>query len=83
MDNVSTPALLTASEVARAIRAGQLSATDVIEGQLRRIERFYPALNAIVSLDGDNARRRARDLAAEEARGPLHGIPITLKDSFD
>ena len=81
------PPLLTASEVARAIRTGQLSATEVVEMQLGRIEKLNPALNAIVTLDADNARRRAREadraLAAGEACGPLHGVPITLKDSFD
>ena len=87
MEEASTPALLTASEVAGAIRIGQLSATEVVEAQLGRIEKFNPALNAIVTLDTDNARCRAREadraIATGEACGPLHGVPITLKDSFD
>jgi amidase len=73
--------------VAGAIRIGQLSATEVVEAQLGRIEKFNPALNAIVTLDADNARCRAREadraIATGEACGPLHGVPITLKDSFD
>lgn len=87
MEETSTPALLTASEVARAIRTGQLSAAEVVEAQLGRIEKFNPALNAIVTLDADNARCRAREadraLAAGQVWGPLHGVPVTLKDSFD
>ena len=87
MEKVSTPAFLTASEVARAIRTSQLSATEIVEVQLGRIEKFNPALNAIVTLDADNARCRAREadraLASGQAWGPLHGVPITLKDSFD
>lgn len=87
MDQTSTPALLTASEVARAIRTGQLSATEVVEAQVGRIEKFNPALNAIVTLDAGHARCRAheadRALAAGQVWGPLHGVPITLKDSFD
>jgi len=87
MENGGVSALLTASEVARAIRTGHLSATEIVEAQLDRIEKFNPALNAIVTLDADNARCRAREadraLAAGKTWGPLHGVPITLKDSFD
>ncbi len=87
MEEIGTPALFTASEVARAVRIGQLSATEVVEAQLGRIEKFNPALNAIVTLDAENARCRAREadraLTAGQAWGPLHGVPITLKDSFD
>ncbi len=87
MENTGVSALLTASEGARAIRAGQLSATEIVEVQLGRIEKFNPALNAIVTLDADKARCHARAadraLAAGESWGPLHGVPITLKDSFD
>ena len=87
MENLATPAFLTASELARAIRTGQLSATEIVEAQLARIQKFNPALNAVVTLDAGNARGRAREadraLAAGEACGPLHGVPITLKDSFD
>jgi amidase len=87
VEEASAPALFTASEVAHAIRTGQLSATEIIEAQLGRIEKSNPALNAIVTLDADNARCRAhkadRALTAGQAWGPLHGVPITLKDSFD
>ena len=60
MEIAGAPAFLTASEVARAIRTGQLSATEIVEVQLGRIEKFNPALNAVVMLDPDNARCRAR-----------------------
>ena len=87
VENVGVSALLTASEAARAIRTGQLSAIEIVEAQLGRIEKFNPALNAIVTLDADNARCHAREadraLATGEAWGPLHGVPITLKDSFN
>ena len=78
---------MSASELARAIRAGQVSAVDAVSEQLARIERFNGALNAVVTLDAEAARRRARDadraLEAGEVWGPLHGVPITVKDSFD
>jgi len=87
MERDGAPALLTATEVASAIRAGQLSASEVLESQLERIERLNPGLNAIVTLDAESARTRAREadraLATGALWGPLHGVPITIKDSFD
>ena len=87
MERSGAPAWLTASEAASAIRAGQLSSSEILESQLERIERLNPALNAIVTLNVENARSRAREadraLASGELWGPLHGVPITIKDSFD
>lgn len=69
MEETGTPVLLTASEVARAIRIGRLSATEVVEAQLGRIEKFNRALNAIVTLDADNAGCRAREADRALAAG--------------
>jgi amidase len=86
-DHATTSQFLSASEVALAVREGRLSALDVVERQLDRIERHNAALNAIVTLDADGARRRAREadraVAMGEIRGKLHGVPVTIKDSFD
>jgi len=77
----------TAGELAEAIRAGRVSAVEVLDAHLEHINLHNPALNAIVTLDKEGARRRAR--AADEAFlrgelwGPLHGVPITLKDVHD
>jgi hypothetical protein len=60
-DDAATDRLSTASAVAHAIRNGDLSARDVVERQLDRIARYNPALNAVVTLDADGARRRARE----------------------
>jgi amidase len=72
-------------ELAAAIRAGQVSATEVLEAHLAQIERHNPALNAIVVMDAEGARARAREaheaLARGEVWGPLHGVPFTLKDA--
>lgn len=73
-----------AGELAAAIRDGEISASEVIEAYLARIARVNPALNAIITLDAEGARARAREADAARARGeswgPLHGVPITLKD---
>lgn len=77
----------SASELARAIRRGEVSSAEVVEAYLRRIEEVNPRLNAVVHLTADAARVRARE--ADEARargeewGPLHGVPVTIKDAFE
>jgi amidase len=74
------------TDLAAAIRTGQVSAIEVIEAHLAHIEQHNPALNAIITLDADGARQRAKDadvaLAQGEVWGPLHGVPFTLKDAF-
>ncbi len=76
-----------AHELATAIRQRQVSAAEVLEAHLTQIARHNPALNAIVTLDEEGAWRRAQAadeaLAKGETWGPLHGVPITLKDVHD
>src|SRR5258708_35506625 len=77
---------LSASELAARIRAGQLSAVEAVEAYIARIEAVNPKINAVVIKLYDAARAEAR--AADERRargeplGPLHGVPITIKDQF-
>ena len=77
----------SAGEIARAIRLGQLSSREAVAACLARIERVNPALNAVVALRADEALRDAdaadAALARGGAAGPLHGVPVTIKDSFD
>src|SRR5919206_738487 len=74
----------SATELATWIRQGRVSATEVLEAYLARIARYNPALNAVVTLDEERARKRAQEadtaLARDERWGPLHGVPMTLKD---
>src|SRR5437660_5066137 len=81
------PCLLTARALARVLRQRKLSAFEVLESYLARIETHNPRLRAIVSLDVDGARLQAReaDLAMRhgDVWGPLHGVPMTLKDGLD
>lgn len=77
----------TATELARLIRRGELSASEVVDAHIRRIEAVNPTLNAVVVPLFDAARRAAQ--AADEAaargqwQGPLHGVPVTIKEMFD
>jgi aspartyl-tRNA(Asn)/glutamyl-tRNA(Gln) amidotransferase subunit A len=77
---------VTISEAARRLRAREVSATELIEGCLERIAALNPALNAFITVTEETARRTARqadeDLARGIDRGPLHGIPVAVKDVF-
>jgi aspartyl-tRNA(Asn)/glutamyl-tRNA(Gln) amidotransferase subunit A len=78
---------LTVDEFARRRRANEISAVEVLDDCLRRIDRDNPRLNAFILVMADEARRQAheadRELAAGTDRGPLHGVPVSIKDLFD
>ncbi len=77
----------SASELANAIRAKQLSSKSIVEAHLEQIAKVNPKLNAIVQLTADSARKEADEadqaLARGEIRGPLHGVPVTIKDTLE
>jgi amidase len=82
------PCFETASGLARAIRKGKLTSREATEAHLERIGRLNGSVNAIVVVDREGALKAARaaDKAAAKtgARlGPLHGVPITIKEAFD
>ena len=80
------PAFATASQAVRAIHAGVISARELTEHTYRRIMQHNPKVNAFVTLIEEHAMARAREadeaLAAGKVWGPLHGLPIVIKDSF-
>ena len=84
---MSEIAFLPAHEMARAIRERALSSREVLDAHLRQIKRHNPSVNAIVTLDEEGACWRAQEaddaLARGELWGPLHGVPVTVKDSFE
>lgn len=84
--NVPDLTSCSAVELARRIRAREVSAVEVLEAHLDRIERQNPAVNAVVTLDAERAHARANAadaaLARDEVWGPLHGVPFTVKDQF-
>jgi aspartyl-tRNA(Asn)/glutamyl-tRNA(Gln) amidotransferase subunit A len=78
---------LTITEFGRKLRAHELTAEQATEDCLRRIEADNARLNAFILVMGDEARAQARaadrELAAGRDHGPLHGVPISLKDLLD
>src|SRR4051812_40371892 len=80
-------AFLSATELAHRIRDRRIGCLELLDHYLARIERHDGGLNAVVVRDVDRARARAREadaaLAKGEVWGPLHGVPMTLKESYD
>src|SRR5690242_20053468 len=78
---------LSASELAARIRQGDLTALAAVEAHIARIEAVNPTLNAVVVKRYDQARAEAREAdrrqAAGEPMGPLHGVPMTVKETLD
>lgn len=77
----------SASQLLRALERKTISSEELVGALLERIQAVNPKLNAVVQLVADRALAEARKTDSErmrgEIRGPLHGLPITLKDSID
>lgn len=80
------PLFQSATEVATQLRVGEISATELTELVLARLSLVNPAVNAVVETDREAALRAAaeadRALARGAPTGPLHGVPLTIKESF-
>lgn len=79
--------VLTLTEAAEQLRSRRLSPVELTRECLARIERLNPGLNAFITVTADLALKQARnaesEISAGKYRGPLHGIPVGLKDLFD
>jgi len=84
MDSIN---FLSAQQLADAIRLQSVSSQEVLSAHFAQIAAHNPALNAIVTLDEEGARQRAKEadeaLGRGEVWGPLHGVPVTIKDVFE
>jgi len=82
---MSQMTLQSATELAKAIRDKRIGSAELLELYIERYERFNPGINAIVATDLETARKRAREAdeatAKDENWGPLHGLPMTIKDT--
>src|SRR3990172_9194699 len=76
----------SAKELAAEIRRKKIGCPELLDLYLSRVEKHNPALNAIIATDVENARKRARAadraLARKQVWGPLHGVPMTIKESY-
>jgi aspartyl-tRNA(Asn)/glutamyl-tRNA(Gln) amidotransferase subunit A len=80
------PALMSLTEVARAIATKQLSSREATRSCLHRIAQWQPRLNAFMSVEAEAALKAADEADAARAkgnnRGPLHGVPLAHKDMY-
>jgi aspartyl-tRNA(Asn)/glutamyl-tRNA(Gln) amidotransferase subunit A len=79
-------AFLSIGQAGRLLRRREISPVELVDASLAQIERWNPAVNAFLTVLADSAARQARAAEGEirrgRWRGPLHGIPISLKDNF-
>jgi aspartyl-tRNA(Asn)/glutamyl-tRNA(Gln) amidotransferase subunit A len=79
-------AYLSIEQASRLLRRREISPVDLVEAALARIDRASSRLNVFLTVLAEDARRQARKAEGEirrgRARGPLHGIPVSLKDNF-
>jgi amidase len=80
-------AFASARTLASLIRRKKIGCVELLDLYLKRVARLNPKINAVVVLDEKRARERARkadrDAAKKDWWGPLHGLPMTVKESFD
>ena len=77
----------TAKQLAAAVARKKIGCLELLDLYLKRVEAYNPELNAIIATDIEGARKRAKaaDKAVKAGKklGPLHGVPMTIKESFD
>ena len=77
----------SATQIAAAIKSKKISSIDILDHYLARVTKHNSALNAIVVTNADSAREAAnnadREIASGVPTGPLHGVPMTIKEAFD
>lgn len=78
---------MSATKIAQSIREKKVTSLEVVRAHLAQIEKVNSKLNAVVQLSAERALAEAREadalLAKGRIKGPLHGVPMTIKDSFD
>ena len=77
----------SATDLVKAIKSRKIRSIELLEHYIDRMQRYNPKINAIVATDVENARQRclAADKALDKGEnwGVLHGLPITIKDSYE
>ena len=86
-DTNDDPLYMSATKLAGLIRARKISAVEAVKLSYQRIDEVNPKINAVVAFCRERALAEAAEadamLARGKTRGPLHGVPMTIKDSFD
>ena len=84
--DAAIPAFQSATALLERLRARKIGSRELLEYFIRRIERYGEAINAVIVRDLERARARAdqadREIGRRDLLGPLHGLPMTIKESF-
>lgn len=72
----------TITDIINGYKEKKFSVTEVIDAYIERIERLNPQLNAFITIDSENARKKAKSIEGKDVTNPLHGVPIGIKDMF-
>ena len=78
-----SPCDLSATELCRLMARGELSSREVVAAHLERIEQHDPALKAFIQVFRQRALAEAERADKEPRRGPLHGLPVSVKENLD
>ncbi|MGA2958565.1 MAG: amidase family protein, partial [Thermodesulfobacteriota bacterium] len=77
----------SAKQLASLIRKKKIGCLELLDFYLRRVEQYNPKINAVIFMNVEAARKRAQQadkaLATGKIWGPLHGVPMTIKESYD
>lgn len=84
---VSEIPFMSLNQLSEIIKTQQVSCSEILEIFLNRVKKYNPIINAVIVLNEENARRRAKEadkaLLAGEIWGDLHGVPFTIKDAYE
>ncbi len=72
----------TITDIINGYKEKKFSVTEVIDAYIERIERLNPQLNAFITIDSENACKKAKSIEGKDVTNPLHGVPIGIKDMF-
>ena len=73
---------LTITDIIEGYKKKSFSVGEIINSYIERIEKLNPELNAFITVDSANARRKAQELDGKEVLSPLYGVPFSIKDMF-
>lgn len=73
---------LTITDIVEGYKAKKFSVSELVNSYLERVEKLNPKLNAFITIDSENAKRKAKELDGKDIINPLHGIPYGIKDMF-
>ncbi len=73
---------LTITDIIDGYKKKSFSVSEIVNAYLERVERLNPKLNAYITIDSENAKRKALELDGKEVSNSLHGVPFGIKDMF-